>query len=1699
MATTDHGELLTKFEEIFGSVVEHEVIKMVLQNCDWNSSSANDMILSMIDPDTLPPHIKCAVTADAVIRGGNSLLPDSPTPGGHERFRSRSPPPPDEDLRHRDNDGSHSAGEEEEEEEDTLVASQSTVESPTGSEGLPSDSCSGRASRVSCPSQRASFSRNSALTPFAMAQGSYVSSDTRWIPGPLTTQESIHGSRDDEAEVAKLLGFSGSESLSDRESDFSLPNSPFKPSAPQPDSANSVPPETASWVLAPEFVPNVLHPNSSNLPLSTSCSQPFVGSLVHRINAKRSKKDEIVGKIQEGVKIVVLMRGLPGSGKSSLAREIKGCSGVVLSTDDYFIDKKGRYVYEPSKISEAHSWNKNRARKMLREMKSPIVIDNTNLQGWEMKPYVQLALQHGYEIDILEPDTPWKFVVKELARKNNHGVPKEKIREMLERYEKNVEIEDIIASLNGTTVNNDLRDDNSHRIKEMSPQKKTDWPKTLPDNVNLDIELQRSGSQRITFKNKGGDNSQHSDQLGVENIRRDGTAHNGISEHALSELQKYGNGESDVDDADVVIESCEGMDSSFGEMANKISKICDETLVVSEKETSSDHRARECQHKMVRNNSGDICKMFGDLPIEGQSDVDNPVLNAATENMTDTHVNGDQQDEEKIRLLIEEANMDTEECTEDWDDLVKNVNDEEINDERFNELVLDLGTSVRTELDKKSMGLCASDAAAGRVSDKGEFDDDTAMYELCSNMEDRLGRPLSSVIARPKGSDEPSSLFSIINVDNSPLDVDNDKRNSIDEISVVSESLTTGSFEVLSDNNDNVISKCGDKSFIQSVMSENFDSCNSQVTQEGDSSKINTSGMAEEEFDVSSLLEGTENLCPVTANAKFIPEDPKKLLTLGSSNLISKDGSADQCSSSLALTSWDCVDLIEGETVTSWEQKKENGCEGDLTLPKPTRDCKRPSGDPQKWMGADQEDSSAEDQDSCSWEPIPDGAVASWEDASTVNGASVVRKLQSHTGAVPKVRKQELKQISSVTSSRSSNSPSPKLGESHKYVSPVVSKLSYTNITSDKNVIPVKQTEENETQTLSIDFQALEMDNNLYELKILYGQPDYIPVDVTETMPLDNGPLTRGKLSLDKGTMTESSNDVTVAKPLRNLIAFFPKIPEPELRDVLEKCNFDLDWAMNVLLDGGYEMADSIDVCSQESSEEFDDVEIAVDTVNASSNVSEILMDVDTQEEPVDLPSSEEKNRRLRQSQTTESLASKKEIENSFMFPESVDDRVTRLTGKDFEKLNVHKVKQKKSKKKHSKKKSTEANRESINWEEGEGAQFVTLVMDPLFASQLMSMFGPIGSCGMSGDMAPEDRSVILPLEFCRQIHKYWTKTLDGKFKHEGEVLDSLIREDENYARRLQEEENRASENSRYNENSTSMDNSDKVFLLDPPKNLQEIMDLEQALWESQNDKNNGNGSSLSSQLSLQRLQADYPHVDPEAVKQEFTESGCNYQESVKRISSRYGTEPGVPKTVVSPEYVVQYEQQILRAKELSASQQEPEEEEEEEGEYLHDEEIQPDDPQMYRDEAQLHYSQRQEFYRKAQEAYQKGMKNVAAYYAALGKLHAEKLNEANKRASYKILEAVNSKNKKDANVLDLHLLHVPEALNATKAFLLEREQLLMARNINQLQVSLITGRGAHSVGGQAKLKPAIRDYLQQKGYTFHEGNSGMFVVTIQR
>ncbi|CAL4165679.1 unnamed protein product, partial [Meganyctiphanes norvegica] len=170
----------------------------------------------------------------------------------------------------------------------------------------------------------------------------------------------------------------------------------------------------------------------------------------------------------------------------------------------------------------------------------------------------------------------------------------------------------------------------------------------------------------------------------------------------------------------------------------------------------------------------------------------------------------------------------------------------------------------------------------------------------------------------------------------------------------------------------------------------------------------------------------------------------------------------------------------------------------------------------------------------------------------------------------------------------------------------------------------------------------------------------------------------------------------------------------------------------------------------------------------------------------------------------------------------------------------------------------------------------------------------------VDGECLQEDRRVILPLELCHQIHNYWAKTREGKFKHESQVLDQIIRKDEALARRLQEEEN-ASQNG-----TIVSGNGDEAFQKDPPTNFREIMELEQALKESESvPSTTAKEPSLSTKVNLQILCTEFPHVDPHAVEEQFNRCNGDYQSTEAILISVYGAHKEEPKNVVASDIVL--------------------------------------------------------------------------------------------------------------------------------------------------------------------------------------------------
>jgi hypothetical protein len=127
------------------------------------------------------------------------------------------------------------------------------------------------------------------------------------------------------------------------------------------------------------------------------------------------------------MKLMIVMQGAPGSGKSTEAKRLQAEFGIdaIVSADDYHTGADGVYRFDYRRVGECHERAQNAARLLMMESKS-LIVDNTNIWAWEAKPYVVPAVLHGYLI---------AFVRCHENRPNIHGVPEDKVRQMRDSME----------------------------------------------------------------------------------------------------------------------------------------------------------------------------------------------------------------------------------------------------------------------------------------------------------------------------------------------------------------------------------------------------------------------------------------------------------------------------------------------------------------------------------------------------------------------------------------------------------------------------------------------------------------------------------------------------------------------------------------------------------------------------------------------------------------------------------------------------------------------------------------------------------------------------------------------------------------------------------------------------------------------------------------------------------------------------------------------------------------------------------------------------------------------------------------------------------------------------------------------------------------------------------------------------------------
>ena len=151
-------------------------------------------------------------------------------------------------------------------------------------------------------------------------------------------------------------------------------------------------------------------------------------------------------------KICCIMRGIPGSFKTTFAKIIASRNGTLEenlvdnvfyynnpetkeilsvrhSTDQYFMIN-GEYKFNPSLLGKFHGMNYKAFRNSCEDGIPLVICDNTNIITKNYKKYIDTAKHQGYIISTCMMDIP---TLTEAAERNTHDVPKEAIHKMRQR------------------------------------------------------------------------------------------------------------------------------------------------------------------------------------------------------------------------------------------------------------------------------------------------------------------------------------------------------------------------------------------------------------------------------------------------------------------------------------------------------------------------------------------------------------------------------------------------------------------------------------------------------------------------------------------------------------------------------------------------------------------------------------------------------------------------------------------------------------------------------------------------------------------------------------------------------------------------------------------------------------------------------------------------------------------------------------------------------------------------------------------------------------------------------------------------------------------------------------------------------------------------------------------------------------------
>lgn len=126
---------------------------------------------------------------------------------------------------------------------------------------------------------------------------------------------------------------------------------------------------------------------------------------------------------------LILLRGLPGSGKTTLAKLLsENNTYPVFSVDDYFTNEvTGEYIFNFQNNHLAYKQCEALTKDAMQQAIPKILVHNTFTLDWELEPYFKMSSQFNYKLFVVT-------VENYHGHQNVHEVSDEQLQKMAEKY-----------------------------------------------------------------------------------------------------------------------------------------------------------------------------------------------------------------------------------------------------------------------------------------------------------------------------------------------------------------------------------------------------------------------------------------------------------------------------------------------------------------------------------------------------------------------------------------------------------------------------------------------------------------------------------------------------------------------------------------------------------------------------------------------------------------------------------------------------------------------------------------------------------------------------------------------------------------------------------------------------------------------------------------------------------------------------------------------------------------------------------------------------------------------------------------------------------------------------------------------------------------------------------------------------------------